>query len=393
MSNITVNLHTLTPVHIGSGIELKGNFEYLYFQEQGQLAIIDEGKVFDVIGAENLHHWVSIIEKEEDLLAYLKKRKPGLQPTDVASRLIDVQPPGPRGTEGIKEQLHSGADNVPCIPGSSLKGAVKTAFLTNMVMKRPHFVRDFKNLQRKRGNRWVFSDQQLMGHYFELADPRNIAVGRGMGPNKDLFRFFRLGDLYFETTNTTAFRAEVVNLYREEWKIKSQVTHFLEAIPSGVDASGEFQVAEEQLRQVQKKGMEHSYIPKLQPKETAELINGHTLGLADKELAFWEEEDNPEVLGNYISELRRIVDTINSCQENECVLRLGSGSGWSYMTGAWAKEKVNGDFLMDDRTWDNITREARRGRDYGNVPFPKSRKLLAGGIPLGFVKLSFQTAI
>ena len=50
----TVQIETLSPVHVGSGVELQSNFEYLYFADENCLVVIDDAKVLDILGEDNL---------------------------------------------------------------------------------------------------------------------------------------------------------------------------------------------------------------------------------------------------------------------------------------------------------------------------------------------------
>jgi hypothetical protein len=70
--------------------------------------------------------------------------------------------------------------------------------------------------------------------------------------------------------------------------------------------------------------------------------------------------------------------------QRECILRVGAANGWDFMTGAWAKA----DNTLSNNDWTNLKRSLRRKPYPDNMPFPKTRKLLNDGMPLGFVKVS-----
>lgn len=71
-----IKITTLTPTHIGSGIDFQGNVEYLWFSDDLQAAVVDDKKILSIIEKENIGHWVSCIEKGESLMALLQKRRP-----------------------------------------------------------------------------------------------------------------------------------------------------------------------------------------------------------------------------------------------------------------------------------------------------------------------------
>ncbi|MFM8371303.1 MAG: type III-A CRISPR-associated RAMP protein Csm5, partial [Bacteroidota bacterium] len=67
-----INLETLSPVHVGSGVQYQGNAEYIYFEHERVLTIIDESRVLDIIGPENIHVWVGYIESRENQKTFLE---------------------------------------------------------------------------------------------------------------------------------------------------------------------------------------------------------------------------------------------------------------------------------------------------------------------------------
>ncbi|PSR05964.1 MAG: type III-A CRISPR-associated RAMP protein Csm5, partial [Bacteroidetes bacterium SW_10_40_5] len=177
-------LTTLTPVHIGSGRVLSFNTEYLNFPNEGVCGVIDEQKVLDIIGTENIDKWVATINNQEDLLEYLKQRKPDLKPEDVASRVLKGK--FPRNTRvSLREQLFAGKGK-PLIPGSSLKGPIRTAYLNTQLEQK--FGKDsipdnyLLTEDRKTGEQKVATDKDLQKVIF------------GNNPNNDIFRFVRVYD-------------------------------------------------------------------------------------------------------------------------------------------------------------------------------------------------------
>ena len=100
----TVQIETLTPIHVGSGVELQSSFEYLHFKDENCLVIIDDAKVLDILGEENLPHWLACIEKKESLLKLLQTRKPNIKADDVATRRIPLSNKGIAEGKTVREQ-------------------------------------------------------------------------------------------------------------------------------------------------------------------------------------------------------------------------------------------------------------------------------------------------
>ena len=108
------------------------------------------------------------------------------------------------------------------------------------------------------------------------------------------------------------------------------------------------------------------------------------MDLLDNEVNFWKGKfDIPIFVDEYLESLKQIKEIAQECKgkRGQCVLRVGSGSGWEFITGAWTKAKLN------DDDW-NLLQPSLRKKDYSdNVPFPKTRKLTQNNEPLGFLKM------
>lgn len=90
-----------------------------------------------------------------------------------------------------------------------------------------------------------------------------------------------------------------------------------------------------------------------------------------------------ELLGNYIDNLQAIINIADNWGANETVLRIGGGSGWDFITGAWAKTNEN---LFSEKEWYQLSELLNKGR---NVEyFPKTRKLDEDGDIMGFIKIT-----
>lgn len=387
---IEVQVKTITPIHIGSGNELKGNFEYLHFQNEGVVGVIDPLKIFEIIGEENLNTWVTAVEKQENLLKHLPQLR-NVSSRDISSRILNIYDQAPDSDRNaIKEQIHLGLGK-PTLPGSSLKGSIRTAILTKLIKDNPSFVQKEENLGlAKRGRLVKYHAGQVEANYLTMGRPDSSKFGDlRQNPNKDLLRFLRVGDAYFDQS-TTIVKNKVVNLFRDKWGEKREESSFYECIPSNAIAHTVLQVPEKQIKEYQDKQrvrLEHASL--LNPNRLFKLLNKHTLELLNGEIAFWEDEDNPIAIGDYLEHLNQIRELAKDANEQECVIRVGAASGWEFMTGGWLNGKdVMGDFILSDRSWTSLKRGLRKKNYPDDLLFPKTRKMIAEGVPFGFVKLS-----
>ena len=101
----------------------------------------------------------------------------------------------------------------------------------------------------------------------------------------------------------------------------------------------------------------------------------------DFEIDYW---NNVEQMGadNYISGLEEIRDEIDLDNKESCVLRIGHGSGWRFITGAWTEKLGNFTELVVPCSRPN------NDKKYSEYDFPKSRRIDEDSDVFGFVKLT-----
>lgn len=377
-------IKTLTPVHIGSGRDLVANTEFIEFIENDErtLTVIDEKKVLDVIGEENLNRWVEIINRKENLKNYLLKRKPDLKPVDIEKRSMFVYGGKISSQTTLKEQLLS-AGEYPMIPGSSIKGAIRTAIIEHLINKHTEKAQEIIHRKRK-GRKWSLWDFQ-----FIEADILNELLSKTsrVNANKNTLRFLQVGDAIFKY-NTMATNIQILNLQNRGWQLKRGTDQLTETIGIDCETKIRMKINRKLLNENIQKREVRSDTSFLKDLETLfKIINTHTQNLLEKEIRLWEEmtEDYPpELLGNYLDNLQTIKSITETCQKNETVLRIGGGTGWDSITGGWAK--TNEDLFSEDE-WYQLSKFLNKGRDVKY--FPKTRKLDEDGDILGFIKLSY----
>ena len=114
-------------------------------------------------------------------------------------------------------------------------------------------------------------------------------------------------------------------------------------------------------------------------------INTHTQKLLCEELEYWEEredKDESDKVTIYLEKVNDILSIAKACKDGkECILRIGHGSGWCFITGAWAKSLKNFDSLV-------VPVSRPKNSNYEQYDFPKTRRVDDECELLGFVKLS-----
>jgi CRISPR type III-A-associated RAMP protein Csm5 len=360
-----VKIETLTPVHVGSGNLLYYNSDFIEekIDDEVYLVVISEdkiGKLLGNTGEQFINIWLETIARKGDIREFIAKFYSDVKPDDYAKRKI-LSFASINTNDTLKEIIHNGM-GLPYIPGSSLKGAIRTAILAslaNNIRNKELLIENDRRAPAKQ------IEQQLFGR----------------DPNSDVFRFIHAGDAYFEKDTEIAMRMINLNITEKDSLMDKSKPQLVEAI--GQESESEFQlkIAKQYFDFVKPKYRELGNLPVDNINDLFSLINAHTRKLVEEEIKFWEniDKDNGE---DYVSEMRNILEKINACEEGKsCVLRLGHASGWRFITGAWTETLMNFE--------DTVVPASRPGNNrYEEYDFPKTRRLDEDSFVLGFVKLT-----
>lgn len=372
-----IEIETITPVHVGSGRKLMANSEFIIRnvrKSDGQIirkiGIIDEDKVLKIIGENRLDEWVKVIEKNSDLLKLLKEGKEDISLKDFAVRTIVLNKKETGSENYLKEHILTA--NRPYIPGSSIKGSIRTALLTNFLNKKESLITNSQFFDRK--NR--LSDEKIQDQIF------------GNDPTTDIFRFLHIGDFHFEKNTTVALNILNLNIRRNGVDYDSTKSVLTECIPAGESAIGRIKLSLKEARNARLKANidPNETLPKTM-KQLFGILNSHTSSLFDRELEIWEEYKENDAVQSYIDEINMLKAQIVFEDESSCLIRLGHGAGWRFMTGGWPESES----LVSNEIWEKIIDAARpKNHQYKEYIFPKSRRMNENGDLLGFIKLRLK---
>lgn len=372
-------IETLTPLHVGSGRMLQGNTEYLYFSDSSTVVVVNERRVLEIIGEENIDAWLSIIGRGDDLLDYLRKRKPGIQPADAARRLMPVLgAKAPGNSQTIREHIFSG-NGQPILPGSSLKGSIRTAVLNQVIRENPVAARRIKEYKTEQHGRVKYKGATLEKTYF------------GPDPNHDTFRLLRIGDAHFD--QTVCLLSETLNERGSGFEMKESVRQFIECIPAGAETLCRVQIPAE-LKTLLNQPRYQETAAKLKQRDRIEWprlladVNAQTKRLINDEIDRYQRENLPKGASRYVEQLNELLHGIH-LKPNQCIIRVGFGTGYLNMTGGWPLEQWRNVPSIDyAKEMDDLAEGVRRTGKYNGLALPKSRKMALDGVPLGFLKLT-----
>lgn len=369
-----VKIETLTSVHIGSGevLQIGSDFVKGKMDDDSVLAVVSPEKVLGLIGEKHLQDWVVAIERKESTGNVVKRFAPNAKVEDYAKRIV-LEWSDAHERDTLKEHIHNGQGK-PYIPGSSIKGAIRTAILASLA-------ENVNDAERK-------IDASANGK--KKANAKNVEKELfGRDPNNDVFRFLQVGDAYFGGCYTVSLRMVNINERTSKgfWDVsKSQL---IEALCPEDETEFEMNLNIEGYNKSKRECPTIGSLPNIMSSYESlfEAINEHTIRLLDFELKYWEErsdKDDSDKVESYLEKIESIKNEAENCSKGkECVLRIGHGSGWNFITGGWARDLDNFKSLV-------VPVARPKSQNYREYDFPKTRRVDDVCELLGFVKLSLK---
>lgn len=363
-----IKIETLTPIHIGNGSFLQEGNDYLI--DDDYIYVLNIDKLCTLIGSDSksIELWTDAI-MNGGVNSFLGNRLKGYQYKDLSKRLIKCIDCLNKEQSTLKECMHDGMGK-PYIPGSSIKGAMRTVVMASLARK--------KIVQRLNKEKYSWKYKEIIQGmerdllHFE-AYTRNGK--RDTGPSSDFFRFLSTGDAYFENGVEIAVKQMNLNITEKKSLLDCKKQQVVEAIKSGVSSQFRLSIGEDF----------YNYSGINDVNDLFKRINDHTYNLLCDEIDFWARGDGSQYNGqdDYLDQLDIILDSIEECQANECILRIGQASGWRFVTGAWLEE-------IDKQYFNNVIVPLCRPKNdrYKGYPFPKSRRIDTSSNVFGFVKLT-----
>ncbi len=201
----------------------------------------------------------------------------------------------------------------PYLPGSSIKGAIRTAVLAKLALAHR---------------------AQLGTAQAELGFERKMfAINLGNDVD-DYFRFVRVSDAYFNQKDVKIVQMRGFN------DPKHPIRNALEVIAPGEDSVSEFNLSvDEKKLNLACAGN----IPKrlgflFSPRSLFTAVNDYTTRQLKRDSQYMQvvAADDPDI-DDYVAAIKDVLDDCNDCGPGECILRVGMGIGKEFTTGLWAK--------------------------------------------------------
>lgn len=162
-----MKLNIITPIHIGDGNGSLSKLEYSY--NNGKLSIIDQVKFMDLLKREGqLGNYINYVERvssrneRANLYYWLKDNIRRLDANmiirDIAKYTIQIKVNDRKSLNDIKGCIKSMGN--PYIPGSSIKGAIRTAILYKFIFENPNkFINEVQEIK------YLYKEAKHRGFY------------------------------------------------------------------------------------------------------------------------------------------------------------------------------------------------------------------------------------
>lgn len=275
-------------------------------------------------------------------------------------------------------------DGSAYIPGSSIKGAIKTAFLNNWLDTMPQLLDNFIDVCIK-GNREREKEtrKKIIGEAHREFEQsiENELFGKLSTTFRNDFSLLQISDSELISSKSVAvYYTERLRLKASEQNAK-KLPNLTEAINSEVKTTFELRVPESKTEQINNDYLK--FLNDEKPQKLLEHINQFSLACIEYEIEELEENDL-EHLEEYRNHLVDINNEIIEAQKtgNTAILRLGSGKiNFSNSIGLLIKKYYPESF----KDYSEILRLSKR---YDDV-FPKTRTAeMKYYQPFGWIKLT-----
>jgi len=361
--NITqkFRITVLTPVHIGTGFRKMKGIDFYFDERTSQVILVDLDEIGTLLvdNSQALNELANL-DEQNDIGDLTRRYHLNLK----NNKNYPINSVGREFLEFVRTGLGQ-----PLIPGSSLKGSLRTAILRNIIDQKSDVERRelFKEIPNG-GNPKSASDKLLKKIF-------------GSNPNYDLMRVLIISDSHFSEADLMLIESRVLSQNRNGWHWKPMPV-WCEVLRPGTKA--EVGLSLDNFLLSDSIAVKKLNFPNRIPDDLNQFINQinhYSASMIGAEITYFEERDSEKPELNEIIRNLNLVKKHIPANDSAMVIRLGWGSGWKHMTG---------DYLERDKDiLEKIRMNFRLGRP--GMPFPKSRKIAFQNgkpiFPFGWIKL------
>lgn len=363
-----MEIDTVTPLHIGSGTALTSGYDLVgppgsrYTYRVNETALL-EAKLaaYEAAGDQAATNGLLAGASPADLLTAADYQA---HPEFFWYRLRGTPPPD---NAAVKEHIRGALTGV-YLPGSSLKGALRTALLW----------RGFAATGSRPNLRGLDYSRTYVARKFERAT-------FGLDPNHDWLRTLQVGDAALDRAQAgEPLALRQASVFRSYPSQRRDVSIWLEAVATGARFAGNLAIdtyglddkaAREALGWHQRQRWYDDLLPAARDYAASRIAS---------ELAYFGGH-GPRALAQEYARLQQICQQLG---QDECLLRVGFGGGWESKTLGY------GFIHQSDDGFESLVRNYQMSRNHprrAGDPYPLTRTLLREGnafvAPLGWIRL------
>ena len=351
-----IKIEVITPISIGSGAESDYVKGADYVEKGGRVYLLNLHKMVDA-GIDIGKLTAFFEHQDENGVLQILTNKLG----DVSDKVYDATV---SSDNPIKAMVKNELTDCPIIPGSSLKGALRSHI--------------FKFLGGDKNSK----DKELFGD---------------MNKGENFMRFIKLSD--FEFDDSVLVNTKIFNLKMNEngnwqggWKHGAYQTNssfkptgfntIYESLKPQSVSYGCIMLSEMMFDRVLSTKGNLNQRELLSLNNLFHIINGQTKEYLLKERQFFETYNQAEGVVDIIDSIDHLLSIIPD-NDNACLLKMAAGSGFNAITGDWQ---------FEDYTGGNLNRK-KKDNPFAADAKPKSRKIAISGKRkelMGFVMLSLS---
>ena len=375
-------LQTLTPVHIGSG-ETLSHIDGCY--ANGRWYHIDLDKVLAHPSTDLNALTSDMAQRGFRWERYLQQHNTDLLELSAYSLRCPQSPEEVEIREAIKT-----ADR-PYIPGSTLKGAIRTALLGEILSVSDDIYSDSVSQLESLIDRGARGNPRR-----EQPAKRIEERAFGRDPNRDLLRALQVSDtLPSDSDSLEIGMAWTVTLNQNDQLVQKrdrgqEYKNFVQQIRDGQRLTFTLKIDEFLFREREKARLGFNELQEKTLRDIAEVCRSATDELMQSEQKFFDYYNLSEIANVY----DKLIGLNNTLPEGAFLLQIGWGTGYHANTVASLYTEIEEPPIdwMDLRERFKLGESRSQRGHYDERDFPKTRRILYRGqnpiLPLGWVKIS-----
>lgn len=386
----TLRIRTVSPLHIGTGNTLRRNYDYV--TKRGRTWVIDQEALAETLYSDSTSDFQALVDgaRAGDFI-----REGDYDEDNPLFRYVLTGEPKARSHGAEVQELIKDVWGQPYIPGSSIKGAMRTAIGAYGLL----------DVDEKGTPIHRLDVQELGKNPKTAAQPLEAKVlygnypKPGLKPNYDLMRAVQVSD----SAPDPERRMSLINVNVVTHR-KTQSPIELEAIPREREfvarltldgyLRGKTPVAYRGDEQPPRERLGFSKDQRRWLNHIAYLMNTFSLLRIEAELKRWKDRDGAGNVRSLYDELYKIANRhVDNIEKGQFLMQLGWGTGWDSKTFSRFLRQDDGKFAAVTRRYDK--RLIRQGTYQPGDRFPKSRRMVMQGDekphwPMGWVLVTME---